>query len=278
MTSTARDRAVEGNPLTAGQYQAIRDFLERRAGIQLGDGKHYLVVSRLTRVLRNYGLSGFEELVRKLHTPAERACRVAVVDAMTTNETFWFRDPAHYRVLTEHILPELGGSRPRIWSAACSSGQEPYSLVMSIQDAARSPAPSCEIVGTDISTRVLAEARVGLYCGLAASRGLTEAQRRRYFAEQGDCIQVRDDYRRGVVFRELNLTRSFAALGRFDVVFCRNVLIYFSAERKRDIIERIAQALHPGGYLFVGSAESMSPHADLFEMRSAFGGLYYRKR
>jgi chemotaxis protein methyltransferase CheR len=274
----AFNRAENGRTLSADHYEVIRGFLVRRAGIELGAAKEYLVTSRLTRLIREFGLNGFDELTPKLNSPTERSLQVAVIDAMTTNETFWFRDPSHYRILTDAILPEFENRRLRIWSAACSSGQEPYSLVMSIQDVNRRPSSSYEILGTDISTRVLAEAREGRYCGLATYRGLSEEQRRRYFVEQGDCVQVRDEYRRGVSFRELNLTQPFSIPGRFDVVFCRNVLIYFSAERKRDIIERIAQVLNPGGYLLVGSTESMNAHADLFEMRSAFGGLYFRKR
>lgn len=140
------------------------------------------------------------------------------------------------------------------------------------------PAGNVNIVGTDISTVALAQAREGRYCGLSASRGLADEQRRRYFAQEGDCLSVLPQYRRGVEFREFNLLRPYDTLGRFDIVFCRNVLIYFSAERKRDILERLARVLNPGGYLFLGSTESMNGHADLFEMHNQFGGLVYRRR
>ncbi len=278
MAHPALHSPITGGTLSADQYQVIRAFFDSRAGIQLGVGKEYLVASRLTRLIRERGLASFDELVQQLDSASGRSLQVAVIDAMTTNETSWFRDPSHYRILTALILPQLDSGRGRIWSAGCSTGQEPYSLVMSLQAASRGSSISCEIVGTDISTRVLAEARLGSYCGPGAGRGLNDQQRRRFFIEQGDCLRVRDEYRRGVGFRELNLTQSFGILGRFDVIFCRNVLIYFSAERKRDIIERIAQALNPNGHLFVGSTESMNSYSDLFEMRSALGGLYYRKR
>ena len=135
-----------------------------------------------------------------------------------------------------------------------------------------------QIVGTDISPTAVQEAQAARYCSVAAARGLTDEQRRRYFREHQDCIELLPVYRERVSFHTFNLLQRFDPLGRFDVIFCRNVLIYFSQERKRDIIERMARALNPGGHLFVGSTESMSGHEDLFEMRHQHGGLVYRLR
>ena len=279
----AGGRRVSGPPrLGAGEYAQIHAFLEERCGIRLGDGKEYLVSSRLGRLLERQGLESYTALIQQLQRPGGNDLQAAVVDAMTTNETFWFRDPAHYRILTEHILPAHGSGRLRIWSAACSTGQEPYSLAMVLGDARRlgraGIAPQVEILGTDISPTALGQARAARYCGMGGSRGLDQEQRRRYFRLDGDCLEVAPEYRRPVRFQELNLTRSFATLGRFDVVFCRNVLIYFSAERKRAIIEQMARLLPAGGHLFLGSTESLSGQGGLFEMVSLAGGLVYRRK
>jgi chemotaxis protein methyltransferase CheR len=267
---------------TPEDYRAFQAFLEEASGIVLGPGKEYLVTSRLTRLIREYGFASLAEMSRALQGGANSRLRTDVIDAMTTNETFWFRDPAHFRILTEEILPAARNGRLRIWSAACSSGQEPYSLSMAVQDfLQRNPgrlAGGVEILGTDIAQSVLNEARQGVYCGMAAARGLSDEQRQRYFSPDGDCLSVRHEIRQRVLFREFNLTRGFDILGRFDVIFCRNVLIYFSSEMKREILGRMARILNPGGHLLLGSTESLTGHSTDFEMRSAHGGIAYRRK
>jgi len=280
--ATGSTEGTVTDKLTSAEYTAIHDFLEVKAGIRLGAGKEYLVISRLGRLLASCGLDGYSELLGKLNGLGATTLQTAVVDAMTTNETFWFRDASHYRVLIEGILNETKPSRLRIWSAAASTGQEAYSTAICLNDAiqgGRVPRGlNYEIFGTDISSTALQEAEAARYCGVSAGRGLNEAQRRRYFREQDGCIEVLPLYRQKVSFRQFNLLQPFDPLGRFDVVFCRNVLIYFSQERKRDIIARIARVLTPGGHLFLGSTESMNGHEDLFEMRNFAGGLVYRLR
>lgn len=279
-TARTLDSSAAGT-LTPADYESIHDFLEGQAGIRLGAGKEYLVTSRLGRLLPMFGLAGYSDLVAQLSLPASGRLQTAVVDAMTTNETFWFRDNAHFQMLVE-ILGENRASQLRIWSAAASTGQEAYTTAICLQDAMQAGQVNrslrYEIVGTDISATALAEARGASYCGVSAARGLTDDQKHRYFRDQGGCIEVLPQYRNGVSFRSFNLLKPFDSLGRFDVVFCRNVLIYFSQERKRDIITRIARSLNPGGHLFLGSTESMSGNDDLFEMRSLAGGLAYRLR
>jgi len=209
--------------------------------------------------------------------------QVSVIDAMTTNETFWFRDVSHFNMLADVIFPEAE-SRPRrsvrIWSAACSSGQEPYNISMTVQKyLSRNPgrlSGGVEILGTDISNQILEEAKKGVYCGISASRGMGAEDQKRYFIPRDDCLEVRPEIRKRVSFRSQNITQSYTLLGRFDVVFCRNVLIYFSAEKKADIIDRFARCLNPGGYLFLGSTESLVSHSDLFEMMRFSGGIVYR--
>lgn len=268
--------------LTPADYQAIHDYLERRAGIRLGPGKEYLVVSRLGRLLASFGLSAFGELAARLADQRAGRLQAAVVDAMTTNETYWFRDGAHFRVLVDGILAERDAGGLRIWSAAASTGQEAYTTAICLQDAIQDGrlgrGLDYRILGTDISPSALKEAQGACYCGVSAARGLSDEQRRRYFREHDGCIELLPTYRERVSFREFNLLQPFDGLGRFDVVFCRNVLIYFSQERKRDVVRRFARVLNPGGHLFLGSTESMSGHEDLFEMRSLAGGLVYRVR
>lgn len=271
------------NPtLTASDYSAFQSFLEKSCGIVLGTGKEYLVTSRLNRILKENNFNSYQALLTALQAHhSHMPLRSQVVDAMTTNETFWFRDVAHFKILSQKIYPEFSNKRLKIWSAACSSGQEPYSISMNVSDyKATNPGKQLEaaIVATDISQTVLDEAKKGYYCGLSASRGVEQDSVRRYFETNGNCIQIKPEIKQRVSFRELNLTQSYASLGKFDVIFCRNVLIYFSAEMKFDIIQRLEQSLNPGGYLFLGSTEAPPGLKDFFDMRSFLGGIVYQKR
>jgi chemotaxis protein methyltransferase CheR len=269
--------------LSHGDYEAFQMFLEDACGIVLGVGKEYLVSSRLGGLMREYGIATVGELLNQLGSGRNPRLRTSIIDAMTTNETFWFRDMSHFRLLQEMICPEIkarSGRSIRLWSAACSYGQEPYNLSMVVQDYQRANPGALpggvEVIATDISSTVLSEAKKGVYCGMSSSRGLSLDQQNRYFKVNGDCLEVRPEIRQRVSFRELNLTKGYEILGRFDVIFCRNVLIYFSSEQKRDIINRLARTLNPGGYLFLGSTESLSAHTDRFEMVSKMGGIAYR--
>jgi len=274
---------VGGQVLSQGDYQAFQQFLQEACGIVLGGGKEYLVSSRLGSLMRQYGVATVGELLRQLRTGTNPRLRSSIIDAMTTNETYWFRDMAHFRLLTERIMPELSERLPqrlRFWSAACSSGQEPYSVSMAIHEYQQANSERLkaivEILATDISSSMLDEARKGHYCGISASRGLSVDMHERYFSLRGDCQEVRPEIKRRVSFREFNLTKGYELLGRFDVIFCRNVLIYFSNSQKLDILARMARILNPGGYLFLGSTESLAAHSDKFEMVSDLGGIVYR--
>lgn len=272
-----------GGVIPKEDYRAFQGFLEQASGIVLGDNKEYLVASRLSALMRSRNVKSLRDLLALLRQGRDMRLRTAVIDAMTTNETFWFRDISHFRILEHRVLAEApaNGARPlRIWSAACSSGQEPYSISMTVQDyLRRNPGRrpgGVEIVATDISTEILEQARKGEYCGMSVSRGLGAEQRRQFFLPKGDCLEVRPEIRRRINFREINLSSSYGLLGRFDAIFCRNVLIYFSAALKADILNRMAQALNPGGYLFLGSTESLSGHTERFEMVTGHGGIVYR--
>lgn len=273
---------MSDNRLTQSEYDAFRDFLARSSGIVLGDQKHYLVISRLSRLAREAGFASLSELLRRL--PEDRPLAREAIEAMTTNETSWFRDRHPYQNLRDHILPELAAQgRPlRIWSAACSSGQEPYSISMIVEEFRRrrpgAPAPSVQITGTDVAERVICEARRGVYDRFSMGRGIDDELRGRYFAERDDGWHVDGGIKARVNFRTFNLLEGYAALGRFDVIFCRNVLIYFSAQTKTDVLRRLAQALNPGGYLILGAAETAGSAGDLLELVRFGSGSAYRRR
>ncbi len=270
--------------ITYDEYQEFREFLESASGIALGDNKQYLVNSRLGGLVTEMGLSSVGELVGRVKSDTKSGLRERIVDAMTTNETLWFRDHFPFEILKSHILPELSALRARparIWSAACSSGQEPYSMSMIIQEYLQTKPGSLprdvQITATDISSSVLKDAKEGLYDAMALARGLSEERKKRFFDNKGKGWQVKPEIRKRITFSEMNLMKKdYLALGKFDVIFCRNVLIYFSSEVKREILKRFSQVLEPGGYICLGASESMSGYVDFFETVRYQGGLVYR--
>lgn len=272
--------------ITPQEYDAFKKFLQDASGILLGDNKQYLVKSRLRRLLEDNALDSLGDLLKRLQRPGSAQLKEAVVDAMTTNETLWFRDSHPFRILSEKLLPELAArttSQPlRIWSAACSTGQEPYSLAMAIEEYKRfQPGrlkSDVRIVATDISRPVLDTAKRGEYEMLALGRGLSPERQRHFFtALTTGGWKVKPQLQRMVEFRELNLLDRYA-LGRFDLIFCRNVLIYFSADHKRDILTRMHASLNPGGYLILGASESLNGLSHLYEMVQCHPGIIYRRK
>lgn len=268
--------------LTTEDYQAFRAFLEDVSGIVLGENKQYLVTSRLTKLIAENDIDSFGTLMIRLKTDGK--LRNRIMDAMTTNETSWFRDIYPFDILKEKLLPELAKTQPRtirIWSAACSTGQEPYSLSMMTQEYLQSKpgslsADAVQIIGTDISPSVLATAKLGVYEGVAVSRGLPQDRKTRFFQEVSDGWEVGPDIKKRVSFRELNLMQNYSMLGRFDIIYCRNVLIYFSTELKRDILARMAKCLNPGGYLVLGGSESITNYSDEFDLIRWRNGVIYQ--
>ncbi|VAW73594.1 Chemotaxis protein methyltransferase CheR [hydrothermal vent metagenome] len=270
------------------EYEDFRRFLEEACGILLGENKHYLVQSRLGKLAREQG-GGLGDLVSKLRSERQGgALRERVIEAMTTNETFWFRDKHPFSILEKTVLPSLSERRARnvrVWSAACSSGQEPYSISMVAQEYLSKNVGAfsdVQIVATDISTAILEEAKAAYYDPMQLSRGLSSEMKQRYFERDTghweERWQVSNEIRRRVRFSITNLQSSYASLGKLDIIFCRNVLIYFSGESKKDIIARMAAALNPEGYLFLGASESISQHSDAFEMVRCSNGVVYRKK
>ncbi|WP_286784439.1 MULTISPECIES: protein-glutamate O-methyltransferase CheR [Pseudomonas] len=266
-------------------FEQFRVFLEKTCGILLGSNKQYLVSSRLNKLMEQQSIRSLSELVQRIESQPRSGLREQVVDAMTTNETLWFRDAYPFEVLKSRILPEMiknaGGQRLRIWSAACSSGQEPYSLSMAIDEFERTNLgqlkAGVQIVATDLSGTMLTACKSGEYDSLAMGRGLSQERLQRYFdLKAPGRWAVKAPIRNRVEFRALNLLDSYSVLGKFDIVFCRNVLIYFSAEVKKDILTRIHATLKPGGYLFLGASEALNGLPDLYQMVQCSPGIIYK--
>ncbi|USD64610.1 protein-glutamate O-methyltransferase [Vibrio sp. SCSIO 43136] len=264
------------------EYRDFSRFLESQCGIVLGDSKQYLVRSRLSPLVSKFKLGSLSDLLRDVVTGRNRELRVAAVDAMTTNETLWFRDNYPFSVLSDKLLPEVAANkRPiKIWSAASSSGQEPYSIAMTILETqSRKPGmlPNVSITATDISSSMLDMCRAGVYDNLALGRGLSPERRRTFFEDAGDNkMKVKDNVKRMVNFRPQNLMDSYALLGKFDIIFCRNVLIYFAPEMKSKVLNQMANSLNPGGYLLLGASESLTGLTDRFEMVRCNPGIIYK--
>lgn len=270
------------NTISDSEYKSFSLFLEKACGITLGDNKQYLIASRLQKLMDSVNIASLGDLVTQLQR-GNTQLRGKIVDAMTTNETLWFRDSHPYLILEKELFPDASKHRNRpvrIWSAACSSGQEPYSMSMVAQEYSKanpgSLARDVEIIATDISKTILEQARQARYDEMSLVRGMSPERRKRYFKQDGDVWVLNDDIKRRVRFTELNLMQSFVSLGKFDIIFCRNVLIYFSAELKSDILNRMAKQLHPNGYLVLGSSESITGYTDAFKMVRSGGSVYYQ--
>jgi chemotaxis protein methyltransferase CheR len=260
-------------------YDFLRKLLKERSGLDLSADKQYLVESRLIPLARRAGLPGLAELVQKMKSGAE-VLTADVVEAMTTNETFFFRDKIPYDHLRDTILPTLLQTRTnrrtlRIWSAACSSGQEPYSIAMCLKEKAQQLAGwRIEIVATDLSQEVLEKSKSGIYSQFEVQRGLPVQLLVKYFTQIGELWQISPDIRSMVQHRQLNLLQDFSHLGKFDVIFCRNVLIYFDQDTKSGTFERIAKSLEPDGMLVLGAAETVVGISDAFRPYPDRRGLY----
>jgi chemotaxis protein methyltransferase CheR len=281
------DIPVAREHLAQADFDEFRQFLESACGISLGDNKQYLVANRIRKLLEESNIGSFGEMVRMLKLGINRQLKEQVIDLMTTNETFWFRDNYPYEHLQNYLLPQLmsGVGKAfgaiKVWSAACSSGQEPYSISMMVEEYKRKNMGNLpravQIVATDLSSTVLDQARLGEYDKLSILRGLPAEKLERYFSNtSANSWQVKNIIKERVEFRSLNLMDSYVGLGKFDIVFCRNVLIYFNADLKRQILQKIHASLKPQGILYLGSSEGLAGAADLFEMIRCEPGLLYR--
>ncbi len=268
--------------MNPADFDFLAALLKARSGLALTPDKGYLIESRLGSVARKEGLPDVAALASRLRMGGQDRLVKIVVDAMTTNETFFFRDKTPFDLFEKSILPALqasraGAKRLRVWCAASSTGQEPYSLAMIWKSKeAQLPGWSIEIIGTDICDDVIAKAREGLYTQFEVQRGLPIQMLMKHFAKEGDQWRLSREIRSMVQFRNLNLLEGFAALGTFDVVFCRNVLIYFDRETKAQVMKRIHERLASDGFLLLGAAETTVGITDIFQPASDARGLYVK--
>lgn len=271
---------------TDADYEVFRRFLEQSCGILLGENKNYLIDSRLRKIFAEQKISLLADLVRLAERRGNEALRQAVIDAMTTNETLWFRDKHPFEYFSASLLPELFQSTEpslRIWCAASSTGQEPYTISMCIDEYRRkNPAHArrdVSILATDIASSVLDQAKAAIYDPLALNRGLSQEKLNQYFRPLANGQwEVKPEIRQRVEYKQLNLKDSYSALGRFDIVFCRNVLIYFSTDLQTEILRKMHGVLKPGGYLFLGGSETPKGLSQFFNMRYYTPGVVYQKK
>lgn len=266
--------------MNSSDFEFLSSLLYKQSGLVLTPDKGYLLETRLQPVARSHGLNSIEQIVSTLRSRRDERLVNSITDAMTTNESLFFRDRTPFEQFKTVVLPKLLETRAakkqiRIWSAACSSGQEPYSLSMILDElSSRLAGWRIEIIATDISSEMIARARSGIYSQFEVQRGLPVQLLVKYFQQDGDRWQLNEKIRRMVTFREFNLLQDPRALGNFDVVFCRNVLIYFDQNTKRQVLDGISRQMAPDGYLYLGGAETVISITDKFQPVKGQRGMY----
>ncbi len=266
--------------MNVNDFEFIAQLLYQRSGLVITQEKAYLLESRLNPVARKWELSDIEALIAALRQKKDERLLVDVTEAMTTNESFFFRDNRPFDQFKNMVLPHFLEARAlgkhiRIWSAACSSGQEPYTLAMMLkEEAAKLAGWKIDIVATDLSTEILDKAKEGLYSQFEVQRGLPITLLMKYFAQEGEKWRISQEIRDMVTYKPFNLLESASTLGTFDIVFCRNVLIYFDQETKGQVLSRIAKIMPADGYLYLGGAETVLGISDSFEVVPGQRGVY----
>ena len=266
--------------MTPADFDFVRGLLKRRSGLMLSADKQYLLESRLLPVARKAGFDSLSGLIGALKADKTELLATAVVEAMTTNKSFFFRDKVPFDNLRTTALPALQAARRhsralRIWCAAAASGQEPYSLAMALSEMdGRFAGWQIEVIATDISNPILEKARQGLYSQFEVQRGLPIQLLIKYFSQDGEMWQITPEIRAMVKYRQFNLLSDFSDLGTFDLIFCRNVLIYFDQETKVNVLDRLAEVIAGDGYLVLGAAETVVGLTDSFKVCPQSRGLY----
>ncbi|HYM31057.1 MAG TPA: protein-glutamate O-methyltransferase [Candidatus Cybelea sp.] len=266
--------------MTPADFELLSGLVRQRSGLVLTKEKVYLLESRLVPLARRRGMGGLEALIAQVRQGRDEGLMRDITEAMTTNESFFFRDQKPFDVFRTETLPALLQSRAakkqiRIWSAACSTGQEPYTLAMILKDeAARLAGWRIEIMATDLSAEVLEKAKVGLYSQFEVQRGLPIQALMKHFIQANEMWQIEASLRAMVKFREFNLLDDPGPLGQFDVIFCRNVLIYFDQETKRTVLERMSKIMPPDGVLYLGGAETVLGVSERFKPMQGQRGVY----
>ena len=269
--------------MTPSEFDFLSGFLKDQSGLVLTQDKMYLVETRLKSVAAAHNCESLAALVGALRSSTTGPLAREVVEAMTTNETSFFRDKHPFDTFEKTLIPALVEARKarrsiRIWCAAASSGQEPYSLAMTL-DALKPTMAGfrCEIVATDIDTSILEKAKAGIYTAFEVQRGLPVQSLVKYFTQLEDgSWQIKDELKRMITFKQGNLLKDFSLLGKFDIIFCRNVLIYFDAATKGEVLGRMANLLNEDGYLFLGGAETVLGITDKLKSKPGHRGVYVR--
>lgn len=270
--------------MTPEDFNLLSSLLKLRSGLALTEDKIYLLESRLTPIARRRGLSSLEELIEEIRIRKPEPLILEVTEAMTTNESFFFRDDKPFTTFREKLLPKLIEARSakkslRIWCAAASSGQEPYSLCMILKEFEKQLAGwRIEVLGTDISPGILERAKQGLYSQFEVQRGLPVQLLVKYFKQEGEQWRIDQSIRDMVTYRELNLLEDFKRLGQFDAIYCRNVLIYFDRATKANVLDRMEQMLPNDGIVVLGAAETVVGITDKFQSVPELRGIYIPSR
>lgn len=259
------------------EYILMKQYIEEHCGIHLAEGKEYLIESRLTDLVIESGATSFQDFHLKARTDYTGGYKDRIIDAMTTNETMWFRDESAWTYIRNNMVKDLldkaeSGQTPRVWSAAVSTGQEVYSLLMLLDESARARGrpdlvDKIDILATDISSSALFLAKSGRYDSIAMNRGLPEIEKERYFTKEGNVWIFDRNLKQNVNFKRFNLQGSFTALNTFDFVLCRYVVIYFSGIFRKELFTKMARALKPGGVLLLGATESIRGYTDAFDIQ-----------
>lgn len=274
--------------LLPDEFKVLSKYIYTISGVYLDESKAYLVETRLQSLLTQNGIATFSELYYKALSDLTKSLQNKIIDAITTGETLFYRDATMYELLQHKILPDLIDSRNRkfkgarsvpirIWSAACSSGQEVYSIAMMmkelIPDLSRY---DIKIVGTDISDAAVARASYGHYNQFEIDRGLPKDKQARYFTQEGNAWKIRDEIRAMATFKKLNLFESYAGMGTFDIILCRNVAIYFTEEDKVRLFSKLGSVMESDGYLIIGSTESLTGMCPQFEPKRHLRSIFYQ--
>jgi chemotaxis protein methyltransferase CheR len=271
-------------PISVAEFDYIRQLVYDRTGVSLSEDKSYLVESRLSVLAKETGANSVSGLVAQLKQKPYSALHKPIVEAMMTNETFFFRDVLPFEILKTSIVPELLNKRKadrtlKIWCAACSSGQEPYSIMMLLREYFPELANwKVRLIASDISTAMLDRAISGIYAQQEVSRGLPTAFLHKYFQHCSPKWQIKKEIRQSIDFRQINLTENFGMMSQMDIIFLRNVLIYFDIQTKQSILAKVRRVLRPDGYLFLGGGETTVNLDNAFELVPFDKGVCYKLR
>ncbi|MGD9732986.1 MAG: protein-glutamate O-methyltransferase CheR [Desulfamplus sp.] len=273
--------------ITPAEFDILSKYIIEISGIALSKGKEYLIETRLNPLMDQLGCTSYSDLHRKAKYDPKKEIEKKIIDAISTNETYFFRDKSPFTLIQHKIIPDIIDKKSknrtilkppiRIWSAANSTGQEIYSIAMALDEiGVNSQKYQIKLLGTDISDAAIAQASYGRYNKFEVARGLDSKRLNKYFTPEGDYWKIKDEIRAMVQFQKMNLMKPFIGLGKFDIILCRNVMIYFTEEDRRKIYANIAKVLEPDGYLIIGATESLANTSDLFISQRYLNSTFYQ--